>query len=242
MVFSWFSKLLKSWQPRSQPIIHHQFFNLTLCCIIDQPVKPTLMMTLEIKHQESYYRGELLLRSFFGFFYIILPHAFLLMFMGIASAVLSFLSFWVILFTGRYPQSWFEFQVKYMRWSLRVNARIYNLADGYPAFGLNASDEHVTFDVTYPESVSRGSVLLRGLFGWLYVLIPHGFVLALLSIAVSVVSFIAWWAVLFTGSFPKSMFDFILQFMRWSQRVSVYMNYMTDEYPPFSGMPDRAST
>ena len=196
------------------------------------------MMTLEIKHQESYSRCELLLRSFFGLFYIVLPHAFLLMFMAIAAGVLSFLSFWVILFTGRYPQSWFEFQVKYMRWSLRVNSRLYNLSDGYPAFGLNAADEYVTFDVTYPESISRSSVLLRGLFGWFYVLIPHGFVLALLSIAVSVVSFIGWWAVLFTGSFPKSMFDLIVQFLRWSQRVSVYMANMSDEYPPFSGLPD----
>ena len=195
-------------------------------------------MTFEIKHQESYSRGELLLRSFFGLFYIILPHAFILAFVGIASVVLSFLSFLVILFTGRYPQSWFEFQVKYMKWTIRLNTRIYNLSDGYPAFGLNATDENVTFDVTYPESISRGSVLMRGLFGWLYVMIPHGFVLALLSIAVSVVSFIAWWAVLFTGSFPRSMFDFILNFMRWSQRVSVYMAYMTDDYPPFSGSPD----
>lgn len=195
-------------------------------------------MTLEIKHQESYSRGELLLRSFFGLFYIVIPHLFVLMFVGLAASVLGFLSFWVILFTGRYPQSWFEFQVKYMRWTVRLNARLYNLSDGYPAFGLNAADEYVTFDVAYPESVSRGSVLLRGLFGWLYVLIPHGFVLALLSIAVSVVSFIAWWAVLFTGSFPKSMFEFILSYIRWSQRVSIYMAYMSDEYPPFSGSPD----
>jgi len=196
------------------------------------------MMTFEIKHQESYSRGELLLRSFFGLFYIILPHAFILAFVGIASVVLSFLSFLVILFTGRYPQSWFEFQVKYMKWTIRLNTRIYNLSDGYPAFGLNATDENVTFDVTYPESISRGSVLMRGLFGWLYVMIPHGFVLALLSIAVSVVSFIAWWAVLFTGSFPRSLFGFILDFKRWSQGVSVYMAYMTDDYPPFSGLPD----
>ena len=54
----------------------------------------------------------------------------------------------------------------------------------------------------------------------------------------SVVSFIGWWAVLFTGSFPKSMFDLIVQFLRWSQRVSVYMANMSDEYPPFSGLPD----
>lgn len=199
------------------------------------------MMTLELKFQERYSRGELLLRSFFGFFYIVLPHAFLLAFIGIASAVLNFLAFWVILFTGRYPQSWFEFQVKYMRWNLRVNARIYNIADGYPSFGLNATDDHVVFDVTYPEHISRGSVLLRGLFGWLYVLLPHGFILGILAFAVMVVNFIAWWAVLFTGEYPKSMFDFVVSYLRWNQRVTLYMAYMTQEYPPFSGSPDAQS-
>ncbi|NQV52672.1 MAG: DUF4389 domain-containing protein [Flavobacteriales bacterium] len=198
------------------------------------------MMTLEIKYQEQYSRGELLLRSFFGFFYIILPHAFLLLFLAIAAQVLSFLAFWVILFTGKYPQSWFEFQVKNMRWNLRLNARIYNLADGYPAFGLNAHDDHVTFDVAYPEQTSRSLTLIRALFGLFYVLIPHGFILWFLSIGVMFIQFIAWWAVLFTGRYPSSMFDFILEYLRWSQRVSLYLSYMTDTYPPFSGKRDVA--
>ncbi len=196
------------------------------------------MMTLEIKHQERYSRGELLLRTFFGFFYIILPHYFLLAFVGIASAFVSFLAFWAILFTGRYPRSWFDFQVNYNRWSLRVYARIYNLADGYPAFGFNAQDEHVTFDVEYPEYISRGSVLLRALFGWFYVGIPHGFVLGLLSIAVAFLNFIGFFVVLFLGRYPQSMFDFQLYFLRWSQRVSLFLGYMTQEYPPFTGAAD----
>lgn len=123
------------------------------------------MMTFEIKQQERYSRLSLVLRSFFGWFYILIPHAFVLMFVGMASAVLHVLAFWVVLFTGRYPQSWFEFQVKYMRWGLRVNASIYNLVDGYPAFGLNAQHEGITFDVAYPERISRASVLLRCFFG-----------------------------------------------------------------------------
>jgi hypothetical protein len=198
------------------------------------------MMTLEIKRQERYSRGQLLLRTFFGIFYIVLPHYFLLLFIGIAASFVSFLAFWAILFTGRYPRSWFDFQVKYQRWSLRVYARIYNLADGYPAFGLSAQDEHVTFDVAYPEYISRGSVLLRALFGWIYVGIPHGFVLGLLSIAVGFVNFIGFFAVLFLGRYPQSMFEFQLYFLRWNQRVSLYLGYMTQSYPPFTGAPDAA--
>ena len=193
------------------------------------------MMTFDIKRQESYSRGELLLRTFFGFIYIMIPHAILLLFVGLAASVLNFLSFWIILFTGRYPESWFEFQVKYMKWNIRVNASFFNLVDGYPKFGLNQEHKGVHFDAAYPENISRGSVLLRFFFGWLYVMIPHGLILGILVYAVLIVNFIAWWAVLFTGNYPKSMFDFQVKYFRWSQRVSLYMAYMTDKYPPFTG-------
>ena len=93
-------------------------------------------MKLTIQHQESYSRGELLLRTFFGWIYIIIPHAFILLFVSLWGAILQFVAFWVILFTGRYPQSMFEFQVGLMKWNLRVSARLYNISDGYPAFGL----------------------------------------------------------------------------------------------------------
>ena len=192
-------------------------------------------MTFDINYQEHYSRGELLLRTLFGFFYIALPHSIILLFLSLAGSVLTFLTFWVILFTGRHPQSWFEFQVKLMRWNLRVNARLLNLSDGYPAFGMNAEDDLVTFDVTYKENYSRSSVLLRGLFGIFYVWLPHGIVLGLLSYVVIIFQFIGWWAVLFTAKYPKSLFDFTVDFLRWNQRVVVYMSYMSDDYPPFTG-------
>ncbi|MFC2155921.1 hypothetical protein ACFLRB_05480 [Acidobacteriota bacterium] len=62
-------------------------------------------MKLTIKHQESYSRGELLLRTFFGWIYIVIPHDFALWLVGIWAGILSFLAWWVILFTGKYPQS-----------------------------------------------------------------------------------------------------------------------------------------
>ena len=131
-------------------------------------------MKLTIKHQESFSRGELLLRTFFGWIYIAIPHGFLLMFLGIWSAILAFISFLAILFTGRYPQSFFEFQVGLQQWSLRVNARMLNLSDCYPTFGLNASDEFTNFELPYPESLSRGLLIVKLLFGLIYVILPHG--------------------------------------------------------------------
>ena len=91
------------------------------------------------------------------------------------------------------------------------------------------------FSVDYPERLSRGLVLLKFLFGWLYVGIPHGIILWLYGIAVSVVVFISWWAILFTARYPKWAYDFVLGFIRWELRVKLYVSYfMTDVYPPFS--------
>lgn len=195
-------------------------------------------MKFEITHQESYSRGELLLRAILGFFYIVLPHAFLLMFVGLWGSILSFISFWIILFTGRYPQSFFEFQVGLIRWNTRVNARMYNLADGYPSFGISGTDENVTVEIPYPENVSRGLTLLRLFLGGFYVIIPHAFMLFFRFIGTSVLSFLAFFAILFTGKFPKTWHDFIVGTFRWSTRVNLYMGYMSDTYPAFSGKPD----
>ena len=192
-------------------------------------------MIIDIKKQETYSRGELLLRTLFGAIYIVLPHAFLLLFIGLAAVVVDFLAFWVILFTGRYPESWFEFRLNFMRWNLRLNASLFNLVDGYPKLGLKQQHEGVVLEVDYPTDISKSSVILRFLFGYIYVLIPHGFILSLLGVAVVFVNFIGWWAVLFTGKYPESLFNFQVYYFRWSQRVSLYMAYLTHTYPPFHG-------
>lgn len=93
----------------------------------------------------------------------------------------------------------------------------------------------VTFQLAYPESLSRGTLLLKSFFGWLYVGIPHFFLLMFYGIAVCVVMFIAWWAILFTGKYPKGMFDFVVNYWRWALRVNVYLMLMSDAYPPFTG-------
>lgn len=195
-------------------------------------------MKLEITHQENYSRGELLLRLFFGWAYISIPHMFLLFFVGIWGAILSFISFWVILFTGRYPQSFFEFQVGLIQWQTRVNARLLNLSDGYPAFGFSETDEYTKVEIEYPETISRGYTLLRAFFGGIYVIIPHGFVLFFREIATSVFMVLAFFAVLFTGEYPAAWHTFNVGTIRWGIRVNMYMSNMCDDYPPFSGKPD----
>jgi hypothetical protein len=99
----------------------------------------------------------------------------------------------------------------------------------------------VKFNVEYPRKLSRGKLILKTLFGAIYVGIPHGVVLMLYAVAASIVMFVAWWAILFTGEFPKGMFDFVVKYMRWGLRVSAYMGLMTDVYPPFNGEEDIAA-
>ena len=95
----------------------------------------------------------------------------------------------------------------------------------------------VTLGVDYPEKLSRVWVVLKALFGSIYVGIPHGIALALYQIAVGIVTFIAFWVVLFTGKYPRGMFDFVVGYIRWTTRVTAYLSLLRDEYPPFSGKP-----
>lgn len=194
-------------------------------------------MKISVTYQENYSRGDLLLRSFFGGLYIALPHLFMLFFALFWSGIISFISFWVILFTGNYPRSFWEFNLGLQKWNLRLNAVLNNLVDGYPDFWVNKNNDDTisNIELEYPETTSRGTTLLRALFGVFYVYIPHVFVLLFRSIAGSVLMFLAWWVVLFTGKYPQSWHEFNVGTLRWSTRISLYMNYLTDEYPPFSG-------
>jgi hypothetical protein len=194
-------------------------------------------MQLSVVRQDLYSRGELLLRTMFGAFYIGVPHFFLWIFVGIWSVVLGFVAFWSIIFTGRYPQSIFEFQVKFMSWQQRVYATMHNLVDGYPSFGLAGTSDKVSLIVEYRERQGRALVIVRFLFGMFYVLVPHGFCLFFRYLATGILAFCAWWVVLFTGSYPATWHEFNVGTMRWMLRVGLYNGFFTDTYPPFSGRP-----
>ncbi|MBI4977944.1 MAG: DUF4389 domain-containing protein [Spirochaetes bacterium] len=192
-------------------------------------------MQFSITHQERYSRGQLLLRTLFGMFYIALPHGFLLFFASIWAMILGFLAFWAVLFTGKYPQSWFDYQVKLLAWSNRLMASMYNFTDEYPAFGTKGTSQSVSLTVPYPEKSSRGLLLLRMFFGIFYIWIPHGFCLVFRVYGMMFLMFLAWFAILFTGKYPKRFFDFNVGTLRWMNNLSLYTGLMTDEYPKFTG-------
>lgn len=88
----------------------------------------------------------------------------------------------------------------------------------------------ISVKVEYPQKLSRLSTFFRCLL-----VIPHTIVLYFLGIVASILLIISWFAILFTGKFPRSLFDFITYFFRWSVRVNGYTYLFTDKYPPFSG-------
>jgi hypothetical protein len=192
-------------------------------------------MKLSISHQDKYSRGQLILRTLFGAIYIGVPHLFLLGIVGIWSAIISFITFWAVLFTGKFPESMFNFQIGYQNWTLRVEASLGNLVDDYPAFFPKGTSSSVKLEVTRPEKVSRGLVILRLLFGAIYVGIPHYFCLIFRQIASSFLGFLAWFAILFAGTYPARWHAFNVGTYRWMTRISLYLGYFTDEYPKFSG-------
>ncbi len=136
----------------------------------------------------------------------------------------------MLLFRQKYPKWWFDWNVALTKFSARVAAYSALLRDEYPS---TDEDQAVHIDIPYPDAqkdLNRGLPLVK----W-FLAIPHYVVLAFLGIAVVVVVVIAWFAILFTGRYPKSLFDFVVGVLRWSLRVAVYAFLLTtDGYPPFS--------
>ncbi len=195
------------------------------------------MLKFEATHQEQYSRGELLLRTMFGIFYIGLPHLICMIPFAIWGMILRFITWWIILFTGKYPKDYFEYQVKLVRWSWRLTARLSNLVDGYPAFGLNGTDDRTVYEVEYREPYGQGQLLLITFFGQLMVL-PHIFCLILMFIGAYFVVLIAFWVVLITGKYPMGMHNYMVGLNRWVARMGLYLQFMYPSYPPFSGKSD----
>ena len=136
----------------------------------------------------------------------------------------------MILFRQRYPRWWFDFNLELNRFSTRIGAYMLLLTDKYPST-VEAQTVHLELD--YPDvkqQLMRGMPLVKWILAF-----PHYIVLLLLMIPVIGATVIAWFAVLFTGRYPRSLFDIVVGYTRWNLRVSAYaILLITDKYPPFS--------
>ncbi|MBY8849072.1 DUF4389 domain-containing protein [Saccharothrix sp. MB29] len=181
---------------------------------------------------------------------LVIPHYVVLAFLWPAFAVVGLAAFVAILATGRYPRPLFDFALGVLRWTWRVAYYSFGAlaTDRYPPFSLGAEPDYpATLDIAYPERLSRGLVLVK----WLLAL-PHLVIVAVflggggylvsradewaLSPAgglVGLFTLIAGVVLLFTGRYPRGVFDFVLGMDRWALRVAAYVGLMTDAYPPF---------
>ncbi|MFZ1484259.1 MAG: DUF4389 domain-containing protein [Candidatus Saccharimonadales bacterium] len=136
----------------------------------------------------------------------------------------------MIIFRQRYPKWWFDFNLELNRFSTRVCAYLLLLTDRYPS---TTDKQTVQLDLDYPD-VKKDLNRYLPLVKW-FLAIPHYFVLFFLAICVLVATVVAWFAILFTGKYPKDLFDFVVGVGRWGLRVAAYAFLLTtDKYPPFS--------
>jgi hypothetical protein len=146
-----------------------------------------------------------------------------------AGGLLFFGPLLMILFRQKYPRWWFDWNLELQRFGNRVGVYLALMDDRYPATDQQQS---VHLDYPYPDArrdLNRWLPLVK----WLLA-IPHYIVLFFLWIAALVVVIVAWFAILFTGRYPRGLFDFVEGVIRWHNRVIAYaLVLVTDRYPPF---------
>jgi Domain of unknown function (DUF4389) len=184
---------------------------------------------------------------------LLIPHLVVLAFLGVAFVVLTLIALVAIVVTGRYPRAIFEFNVGVLRWAWRVGYYGYavNGTDHYPPFTLDERPDYPAhLEIDYPQRLSRGLALIK----WWLLAIPHYLLLVLflgtnsagptggtstvgqivLNIGlVSLFVLLAAVGLLFTGRYPRGIYDAVLGLNRWVLRVVAYVTLMTDTYPPF---------
>lgn len=135
----------------------------------------------------------------------------------------------MLLFRRKYPHWWFDWNLELMRFSSRISAYLGLLRDEYPS---TDEEQAVHLDIDYPDAeqdLNRWLPLVK----W-FLAIPHYIVLSLLGIVVLLCLIGAWFAILFTGHYPRALFDLVVGFNRWWLRVIAYAFILvTDQYPPF---------
>jgi hypothetical protein len=187
--------------------------------------------------------------------FLAIPHFIVLGFLWIAFFVVSVIAFFAILFTGTYPRGLFDFNLGVLRWSWRVSYYCSNGGlgtDRYPPFSLDEEPDYpARLDVVYPGRLSRGLVLIK----WWLLAIPHYIIVGLLLGGggwawsasqgqgarvesygwgvLGLLVLVAGVSLLFTGRYPRALFDLVIGLNRWVYRVIAYAALMTDAYPPF---------
>jgi hypothetical protein len=191
-------------------------------------------VTFQADYQEE---GRNRLTTFFRYFTAIPIQLFVFLY-GIGVIFTELVAWFALLFTARYPQGLYGFHARAVRLFARANAYSCLLVDQYPAFNGDADDSYpIRVDIApAQERYSRLRVFFRG-----WMLIPVYFVLLLYGIGLSVVTLIAWFAILFTGRYPAGMFNFARNASAYHARASAFYLLITERLPPVNDEPQVAA-
>jgi hypothetical protein len=163
-----------------------------------------------------------------------IPHYIVLYILQIALGVVTFVAWFVILFTGNIPEGMFAFMTNVHRYQWRFSSYYFFLREPYPPFELSGpeddpgTDPPTRLSIEYPDHLSRGLIFVK----WLIAL-PHYIVLIFLFVALLVVDLIGFFVVIILGRWPEGLRDFVVGVHRWAYRVQAYVSLLTDAYPPF---------
>jgi hypothetical protein len=165
-----------------------------------------------------------------------IPHFFVLLVLGVVAEVLVFIGWILGVFTGTIPESFQGLVATYVRYSTRVSAYYFFLAEDYPPFTFEAAfadpGDYAPLKVDVVPKVEGRNRLT--IFFRYFMVIPQFIVLFFVFIALYVVLILGFFAVLFTGKWPAGLRNFATGALRWNARLSAYLYLLTDEYPPFS--------
>ena len=147
---------------------------------------------------------------------------------GVVALTIAVIAWFAIVFGAAFPRQLWELSARYMAWRVRAVAYFALLRDEYPPFGDGAYPTSLTLErPALPRN--RLTVAFRFILA-----LPHIAMVWVLGCAWAVTTVIAWFSILFTGEYPRSLYDFGVGVLRWSTRVEVYLLLLRDEYPPFS--------
>lgn len=178
------------------------------------------------------------LTVFFRYFCII-PHAFVGMFYGIGAFFAIVCAWFAIVFTGKYPPGLYKFVASVMYFSTRLNAYLYLLTDEFPSFGLEPEPNYpvaISIGPPLPE-YNRVKTLFRGIIG-----IPVMVILYVMSLWITVVAIVLWFAGVFAGRTSRGMTESLRMPMAYLMRSYAYLALLTEDWPPFEPGPNQLAS
>jgi hypothetical protein len=158
-----------------------------------------------------------------------IPHMLLVGVWGSVIELVSFIHWFIQVFTGKRNQGLFDFSNRYLDYASHVNTYIGLLFDDYPGFIDDAGKTPVQYNLDWDEPVNRLTTGLR--FIWA---IPAVFIAMVLGLAVFFVTILTWFTILITGKHPRGQFDFQLKVNRYTMQTNAYISLLTDDYPKYA--------